>query len=71
MEHSLVTRKSTLESEFQPCKKVPKLLDPYNSDEAIITEKTQTFELGNLPDEVILEMFSYLSVKDLMNCGQV
>ena len=71
MEHSLVTRKSTLESEFQPCKKVPKLLDPYNSDEAIITEKTQTFELGNLPDEVILQMFSYLSVKDLMNCGQV
>ena len=71
MEHSLVTRKSTQESEFQPYKKVPKLLDPYNSDEAIITEKTQTFELGNLPDEVILEMFSYLSVKDLMNCGQV
>ena len=71
MEHRLVTRKSTLESEVQPSKKVPKLLDQYNSDEAISTEKTKTFELGNLPDEVTLKILGYLSMKELINCGQV
>ena len=71
MEHRLVTRKSTLESEVQSSKKVPKLQDQYNSDEAISTEKTQTFELGNLPDEVTLKILSYLSMKELINCGQV
>ena len=71
MEHRLVTRKSTLESELQSSQKVPKLLDPYNTNKEISTEKTQTFELGNLPDEVTLKILSYLSMKELINCGQV
>ena len=71
MEHRLVTRKSPLESEVQPSKKVPKLLEQYNSDKAISTEKIQTFELGNLPDEVTLKILSYLSMKELINIGQV
>ena len=71
MEPRLVTRKSTLESELQSSQKVPKLLDPYNSNKEISTEKTQTFELGNLPDEVTLKILSYLSMKELINCGQV
>ena len=77
MEQRRVTRKSTRESGIQPPdfptttlaleysfgnrKKVRK----------INIGKTQTFELGDLPDEVILNILSYLSMKELMNCGQV
>ena len=70
MEHRLVPRKSTLESEVQPSKKVPKLLDQYNYNKEISTEKIQTLELGNLPDEVTLKILSYLSMKELISCGQ-
>ena len=51
--------------------KVRKIQDQCNSDQKISIGKTQIFKLGDLPDELILKMFSYLSVKDLMNCGQV
>ena len=77
MEQRRVTRKSTRESGIQPPgfptttlaleysfgnrKKVRK----------ISIGKTQAFELGILPDEVILNILSYLSTKELMNCGQV
>ena len=77
MEQRRVTRKSTRESGVQPPdfptttlaleysfgnrKKVRK----------ISIGKTQTFELGDLPDEVILNMLSYLSMKEILNCGQV
>ena len=87
MEQRRVTRKTTRESGGRPPdfpitisaleysignrKKVRKIQDQCNSDQNISIGKTQTFELGDLPDEVILKMFSYLSLKDLMNCGQI
>ena len=87
MEQRRVTRKTTRELGGRPPdfpttisaleysignrKKVRKIQDQCNSDQKISIGKTQTFELGDLPDEVILKMFSYLSLKDLMNCGQV
>ena len=49
---------------------MPKLLDQYNYNKEISTQKIQTFELGNLPDEVTLKILSYLSMKELISCGQ-
>ena len=77
MEQRRVTRKSTRESGIQPPDFPTKTLALEYSFgnrkrvRKINIGKTQTFELGDLPDEVILNILSYLSMKELMNCGQV
>ena len=87
MEERCVTRKSTrepgvhppdfptttvaLEYSIENRKKVQNVPDQYNPDRKIVIRKTQTFELEYLPDEVILQMLCYLSMKELLNCGQV
>ena len=77
MEQRRVTRKSTRESGIQPPDfPTTTLALEYSFGnrkkvQKINIGKTQTFELGDLPDEVILNILSYLSMKELMNCGQV